>query len=302
MLVRPLPGVDRHGVLEALDHVAAELTQFGSGTHTEVYRAYNEWAIESASYLRGRISQEDIDRLILTRRYWTLQTVSLEHGPVVNLLLHTEMGERARELRDAREELRKEIDRWSVGRAQLVVPDTGVFLQHRNKFDEVDWAQILGVYADAIRLVIPIVVVDELDGRKRQGGHVGWRAGYSIAKVDELFRHSNPAESTPQLRPADWPQEATSSDRRTCGEVIVQMVFETPGHQRLPITDDEIVDQTLAIQSLSGQPVHLVTFDTKMHLRARAAGLKVHKLGDDDLSDEAKPKPYVKKQVPSRSG
>ncbi|HEY2079284.1 MAG TPA: PIN domain-containing protein [Streptosporangiaceae bacterium] len=55
------------------------------------------------------------------------------------------------------------------------------------------------------------------------------------------------------------------------------MVFDPPGHVRLPTNDDEIIDRTLAIQALAAREVTLVTYDTGMSTRARAAGLTVIK-------------------------
>jgi hypothetical protein len=46
----------------------------------------------------------------------------------------------------------------------------------------------------------------------------------------------------------------------------------------LPINDDEIVDRTLAIEPLAARKVTLLTYDTGQSMRARSAGLNVHKL------------------------
>jgi hypothetical protein len=64
------------------------------------------------------------------------------------------------------------------------------------------------------------------------------------------------------------------------GEVTVEIVPDPPGHARLPINDDEIIDRALAIQSLSGRTVTLLTYDTGQNHRARDAGLKVKKLNE----------------------
>ena len=64
------------------------------------------------------------------------------------------------------------------------------------------------------------------------------------------------------------------------GKVTVELLLEEPGHVRLPHPDDELVDQALALEALSGRKVYLVTFDTGMSVRARAAGLEVIKLAE----------------------
>jgi hypothetical protein len=60
--------------------------------------------------------------------------------------------------------------------------------------------------------------------------------------------------------------------------VTIEVVLDPPGHRRLPISDDEIIDRTLAIQSLAARPVPLITYDTAQSTRARGAGLKAVKL------------------------
>ncbi|HEX8861570.1 MAG TPA: hypothetical protein VGC06_21215 [Actinomycetes bacterium] len=57
------------------------------------------------------------------------------------------------------------------------------------------------------------------------------------------------------------------------------MLFDPPGHVRLPINDDQIIDWALAVVPLAAREVTLVTYDTGQCMRARAAGLreKLHK-------------------------
>jgi hypothetical protein len=62
------------------------------------------------------------------------------------------------------------------------------------------------------------------------------------------------------------------------GGVVLDLVFDPPGHVRLPINDDEIIDRALGAQALAGTAVPLLTFDTSQAARARNAGLQVIKL------------------------
>jgi hypothetical protein len=43
------------------------------------------------------------------------------------------------------------------------------------------------------------------------------------------------------------------------GAISTELLFDPPGHERLPDPDDEIVDRALAVQNLSGQRVAMVT-------------------------------------------
>ena len=70
------------------------------------------------------------------------------------------------------------------------------------------------------------------------------------------------------------------------------MLYDPPGHARLPINDDEIVDRALTVQLLAGRPVRLLTYDTGQAMRARAAGLTAVKLR---AAAEAEPEPSGKR-------
>ena len=58
----------------------------------------------------------------------------------------------------------------------------------------------------------------------------------------------------------------------------MEILYDPPGHFRLPINDDEIISRTVAAQALAGKPVTFLTFDTSQAMRARSAGLATIKL------------------------
>ncbi|MFF7977156.1 hypothetical protein [Streptomyces sp. NPDC007905] len=66
----------------------------------------------------------------------------------------------------------------------------------------------------------------------------------------------------------------------------MEIVLEQPGHVRLPIPDDEIIDRAVAIQALAARPVRLLTCDTGQHTRGCADGLKVTKVPTKDPGPE----------------
>ena len=45
-------------------------------------------------------------------------------------------------------------------------------------------------------------------------------------------------------------------------EVTIELVFDPPGHVRLPGNDDEIIDRALAVEPLADRKVALLTHDT----------------------------------------
>nr|WP_237552877.1 PIN domain-containing protein [Streptomyces sp. SID5789] len=145
---------------------------------------------------------------------------------------------------------------------------------------------MLGTRGAFVHLMVPMVVVDELDQLKEsKAPQSRWRARYTLAVLDRLFQKST---EQARLREADAEELRTTGLRR--GEVTVQLLFDPPGHVRLPIKDDEIVDRALAVKPLSGREVTVLTYDTGQATRARVAGLRDLKLsmpvGDEPEKQE----------------
>jgi predicted ribonuclease YlaK len=136
---------------------------------------------------------------------------------------------------------------------------------------------VLDVWLDKpVVVIVPVVVLDELDGLKQRGGdaHRKWRASYTLAVLDDVFSGSG-VQGLLRHAAADG----------TRGAVRMDILFDPPRHKRLPINDDEIIDRALAAQGLAGTPVTLLTFDTSQAARARNAGLAVNKIAKP-LGDE----------------
>lgn len=76
-------------------------------------------------------------------------------------------------------------------------------------------------------------------------------------------------------------------DGLTRSEVTIELVFDPPGHVRLPGNDDEIIDRALAVEALADRNVTLLTYDTGQSTRARNAGLQVVKLSQE-IGEEPK--------------
>lgn len=280
MLVTPLPGVSRDDLLKTLREIRDDATRAangGGGPGATAYGnvlVYLDWANRAARMLDRRVSPGDIDRLVLTRGHEQLLSGATPlAGPettrqrVLNGLLDREIRERIRMLEDAVQDLEELIGRWPAN-AAYAVADTGVYLEHRQKLRDLDFAALLPGWADrTVRLVVPIIVMDELDRLKRTGDpRRRWRAGYTLAVMEDAF-------ATPRV--PGLLREPTPDGTR--GAVILDLLLDTRGHMRLPISDDEIIDRALAAQGLAGTPVTLLTFDTGQAMRAQQAGLRVNK-------------------------
>ncbi|WP_344612457.1 PIN domain-containing protein [Dactylosporangium salmoneum] len=275
---------------------------YGQGTiisnHHGNPGGYLDWAMETARLLRNQIQRSDIDRLVLTPQLSQLRNMLDVHPRVVNPVLDMEITERSELFDLARRTLKAEIDRWDSRPGLLVVVDTSVFMSHPNKIRDIDYAAELGRDFDDIRLVLPLVVVDELDRLKESGANDRrWRAGHTLGVLDELLRNRR---AVARLRSADNFRAVAEAGGMPRGEVTVEVFFDQPGHVRMAEADDEIVDRACAIQALAGRRVRLLTMDTSMSMRARMADLEVHKIARD-IGPEPQP-PVLKAEKDARRG
>jgi hypothetical protein len=290
MLVTPRPGINRNDLLASLTE--AHTTVFnmrgsGAGTAYDRLLDYLDWTNHAATVLASQISSKDLDRLVLTRRYELLLSgvgtlAGTEAQRVVNGLVLQEFKERTDAFDQAIKALRESIGRWD-GSQYFLVADSSFYIEHPDKFEEADLAEVLGYYDGSIHLLIPMVVVDELDRLKRsKDRHARWRSRHTLAVLDELFKSG---ADVARLRDADIEVQRRTGVRR--GQVDVEILFDPPGHVRLPINDDEIVDRAAAVQPLTGRHITLLTYDTGQASRGRRAGLKVAKLSQPQEEGES---------------
>jgi predicted ribonuclease YlaK len=200
----------------------------------------------------------------------------------VNGLLSTELDQRTAAFEAAHTALDTQIKYWSQPGC-FVVLDTSVYITHPDKLEDTDFAALLDVRGEPVHILVPIVVVDELDGLKKRGQrNVPWRASYTLAVLDRVLAGTTGAA---RLREEDFSALRTGGLPR--GEVTIEVLLDPPGHVRLPINDDEIIDRALTAQPLTGRALTLVTYDTGQSIRARSAGLRVRKL-TIEIGDEPK--------------
>lgn len=268
VMVNPLPGANRDNLRDTLRELRTALSNLRSpspGWQTRDWlTAYIEWANGAAGRLRGQIALADIDRLVWTGRHQLLASkVGMLYPDLessgLNHVLAAELDDRNTAFDEAYKALDRRIKLWSIP-GTFVAFDTSVYIQG-NKLEEANIGAMLGLAAPdgPIRLLVPMAVVDELDSLKQGSkGHARWRAGYTTAVLHRIL-HTDPAKPAP----------LHEGDRA----VTVELLPDPPGHVRLPITDDEIIDRLVNAQVLAGRKITLVTYDTGQALRAGLATL-----------------------------
>ena len=269
MLITPRVGSDRATLLQQLVQIEIDLENVRSSATTaeDLFNAYLRWTANTVRLLRHQTRETDIESLVLTRRYWTLQAMA--GGPVgmVRDLVEVEIDDRLAVFAQAKRTTRTEFERWDRS-GPIVVADTSFYHQHPEKIDQVDLSKVLESRHEAIALVVPMIVIDELEKQKRSSDkNLRSRAQLTLAVVERVARHGGAG----LLREADF----TPIDQGgiPSGEIWLDVLFDLPGHKRLPINDDEIVDRALSVQTVAGKDVSFITYDTNQALRARHAGL-----------------------------
>jgi hypothetical protein len=279
MLIRPLPGTSPQALVKTLGEACTAVGNLYSAHHSsadERRRTYIEWANNTAGQFRHLMGRADIDRLILTPPFWHIHALPGPLPTEARTTINTEIEVCRAELDRLHRAVAAQVDRWS-GFGPYVVPDTTMFIQHPDKLEDWDLVQLLtGNVEGDVHVLIPMVVIDELDRLKEsKDRHTRWRARHSLAVLDRVLREPKKASV---LRHANAGQYQ--------GKVTVELVFDAPGHVRLPEPDDEIVDQAHMIRCLAGPEVTMLTYDTGQSTRARAADLTCHRFSDPAAGDE----------------
>lgn len=197
MLIAPLPGTDRQTLRDTMRQLQMHVTNLrGGGMHGTKFSDYIGWANTAARALRHQISPANVDSLVLTQRYWLLQSLnpipnSTGFGSIIDLL-ETEIDERVAAFGEASNALTRQIERWSEPNV-LVVADTSFYINHKDDLDHLDLATLLATRHEPVRLLVPIIVVDELDSLK-QHAKAKSRARQTLRTLDSV--PENPAPSS----------------------------------------------------------------------------------------------------------
>lgn len=241
-------GIDN--AIDALNGVVRELGHVGSGGR-DVYLGFLAWWEFADTRFRSIFKDSDLADDLYRSQLWVRQTAPFDPG---------------------RDVARRETDVWSekvqaiIGQLQvlklfaeadgrIVVPDTSAFIEGKY-FTELDWQAVATVDGkERIRLIIPILVIEELDDLKRNP-RVSKRARSVLHRLWEM-----------QVGRSG--HRAPMPGRNTTAELFL----DEPWHVRRPVNDDEITERAVHIQELTGKSVILAAGDYKMLFRAESAGL-----------------------------
>lgn len=278
------PTIEPRGVIDGdlvavVEDLIVKANNLRGSLGDEIAGSYHAFVEDAAGRLASRFDQSSLDRLLRTQTYWATIGAAAHR---LRLVIDAEIVAVSQRLSDLAVELNRFRRHWCEMASDLpfeyVLPDTNVYTSVDPPgdpafstldipwFDRVDWHQLTDQRPDvSIRLLVPLVVIDELDNLKTRASDQKQktRARHTLKKLEELFQHN--VDGRMPLHKA--------GDKVSFEEVTIEVLSEPLRHQRLALADAEIVDRGLSVQTLTGRQVTLVSNDTGMLLRARQVGL-----------------------------
>jgi hypothetical protein len=260
----------------------------GSGADSiEIFNSYLTWSSSQARILGPAIGSDDIDRILTTRRHWSIQAVDPgARMSTIGDFVRLELTECQAALGRAADLILDDVWHWQVpahggaGRASVaaIVLDTNVVLRHQHELSTFAWRSKIETAPDStIALTVPVAVIRELD-RLKLSNHkmrvydqevpVRSLARQALRMLDGHFENSD--------RLAQLTEEGTRQPSLWMG-----LLLDEYDHNPLATVDAEIMDRTLAFTSVVGE-VWLATYDRGLFFESRRAGLKAIRLDDGE--------------------
>lgn len=248
-------GVIWESALKALTRVETETQEVQAGTDERA--AYIRWTIFAEEALWSILTPAALGELIFTQRYAALRSGADVQG--LSSFISLEMDARRRLLRATTSYVEAQVGFYR-GVDRLVVLDTNLFLHHKRPFDQLPLADVIDARAEGVRLVVPLVVIRELDKHKRGNRAVKSRARTTLRRIRELV---------PTIHHISELGRYERGPLKAC--VMVSVAMDPPGHVPLADADSELTEAALRVEDRAGRPVTVVTLDGTMQYLAQAA-------------------------------
>ena len=241
------PGTDVEILINQLKQYA---TMFSDG-YGNTNRA--QWYANQVDNLEMicRNSMEDTELAdgLLTDRYWHILQNSISDTVYGAGVFNQELKHQAWRLKRARHQLEAVRDCAQAGEGTVIVPDANILI-HCGELPVIGWKAV--ARNEKVRIIVPLVVVAELDELKRT----------LRDKVDRLAIRTNLRHLKQALHGVKPGDAASLTDG-----VTIAVLPDPRGHRRLPVNDEEICDRARLLRSFT-DPVLLATNDYNMHVTA----------------------------------
>jgi hypothetical protein len=253
MLVTLTPGADPVRIASLLNQATME-----ARNHHGKPSEYINWVFGMARMFRGQIARSDLDLLFLTPTFYRILEGHGTGTMAMQNLLEAEIAEREMTTHEAALALQEQIRTWRAeASGVLAVVDTSVFLSHpqwtasqipERVIESIPWAAELHLGFEDLQLVLPAVVIKELDRLKESSNQqVRYRARVTLAVIDRLLPDP---EGVVLIRAKDTDWDAiTANGGMPGGEVRLRVLYDDPIHRPLLDADAELIDRAVAVQA-----------------------------------------------------
>lgn len=251
----------------------------------DAFNEYLSWSVGALHSLRRVLEAEDVAALMETTGFRLIHAANPGAYSRLALgeLVRAELAAQIDRLQAIRWQLRDDMRRWELLGGTLSldpsihigVLDTNVLMLHGTNLADLDWNPILDArYGEKLALVVPQMVIRELDRLKRSSGKM--RVGQQSLEQRDLARRAL------RCLNRSFPSDETTFDyrrpsRSAKGDVISRLwlvlQIDDLRHEALADPDAEIIDRTMSLKPW-GKSVTLVTADTSMRFRAEHAGVR----------------------------
>lgn len=240
------------------------MTSRGSGA--ELVFQYLKWTEDTETRLGNVFDAESVESLVFSEHYWQLRQSADERTPRLIQQVNRELQRREQELTAWAETFQSEAARWREWSATLLVPDTNVFLYSYSLFEQVRWPDAVGTPGD-VRVVVPLLVVYELDRLKRRQERMKARRALKWLRIN---------------MPEDlhgWTRLG-EDDQSRLTTLEMHLLRDMPSRTDDP--DESIIKFAVELERMSGRRTLLATGDLSMQQRARALGATPLNVDDDE--------------------
>lgn len=251
-MVELKPGVPVYGLLQQMTQLRAQLGNSQSAfdaTDGQRYFLTSLEAIES-TFSHNFQHQDWYDHLY-SPGYWAIRAMTPDTTRPMPLL-RSESDRILRWLDDTEGELKRinEQDEWDDKNIPRLILDTSAIVRE-GEFDTFNWEPIVNNVC--VRLILPILVIRELDNLKNSGKEP--KARKRLRRIHELL--NGRGRGWASIRPG----------------VTLELLMNPPRHVPLAVNDEEIISRTQYLNGRRGGRLKLISGDYRMVLSAQAVGL-----------------------------
>ncbi len=246
------PGVQAGGLLQQMTELQQQLRNGQSAFDASDGQRYFLTSLEAieSTFSHSFEGQDWYDQLY-SPGYWAIRAMTPDTTRPV-LLLRSEVGRILRWLDDIEVELKRisQQDEWDDRSIPRIVLDTSAIVRE-GEFDTFNWEPV--VNSACVRIILPILVIRELDNLKNVGKEP--KARKRLRRIYELLEDHG--RGAAPIRPG----------------VTIELLMNPRRHVPLAINDEEIIGRVQYLKGRLGGPLKLISGDYRMVLSARAEGL-----------------------------